>query len=225
MRELGELVRRSRLLVFDFDGTLVDSNPIKRRAFEACFAPFQEHRDAILSYCVQHHHTPRQEKFRYVYERILGRAYTQEAAARLQERFEAHTTRQIIEAPEIPGAARFLQRVSGLCETALLSSTPDGVLREIVLQRRWAPYFGEIQGAPVDKTAWLEVARRARGLPDGRAIVCFGDTQEDAEAAEAAGCPFVLVGKDGGDGMDTIPDFLSLMVEDAAEPFSASRSG
>jgi phosphoglycolate phosphatase-like HAD superfamily hydrolase len=210
--------------VFDFDGTLVDSNPLKQQAFAQCFSQFPERLEAILAYCRGHHHVPRGEKFRHVYEQILDLPYTPDAAAALHERFDAETTRQIIQAPEIRGATPFLQRMSRQRATALLSSTPHETLVHIVEQRGWRGYFTEIRGAPVDKTAWLRRLREGQGLA-GHAIVFFGDTGEDAEAAAAAGCTFIAVGADVALDADgpSIPDFMSLLDDrerdaDATEP-------
>lgn len=213
-RKPVECLRRGRCLVFDFDGTLVDSNPIKWRAFERCFAEFPERQDEILAYCRGHHHVPRGEKFRHAYEQILGLPYTPDVAAALHERFDAETTRRIIEAPEIPGATQFLRAVSRRHETALLSSTPHETLVHIVQQRGWADYFRDIRGAPVDKTAWLKAMREGRGM-DGHTIVFFGDTGEDAEAAAAAGCTFVGVGAAAVSTAGlSIRDFLTVLSDE-----------
>ena len=207
-----ELFSTIRAMVFDFDGTLVNSNAIKRRAFELCFAGFPEYREDILRYCWGHHHTPRDEKFRYVYEQILEQPYTANVAANLHARFESATTRQILEAPEIPGASAFLQRIESSHLTAVLSSTPQAILTDLVVRRGWRDYVQVIQGAPVKKAAWLRDFRRARGLGASE-ILFFGDAEEDAEAARTAGCAFVTVGNEGEfpGCRFAIPDFASLL--------------
>ena len=63
-----ELLKKCRALVFDFDGTLVDSVPIKRKAFDHCFEEFPAKKREIQSYCHGNNHTPRWEKFKFVYE-------------------------------------------------------------------------------------------------------------------------------------------------------------
>ncbi len=207
----ADRLRRARALVFDFDGTLVDSNPIKARAFARCFADLEGPREEVLAYCLSHHHTPRGEKFRHVYERILARPYTEAVARRLHEQFEAATTEAIIRAPEMPGAAVFLgARTRGRVQ-ALLSSTPHEVLLRILEGRGWRPLFDVVQGAPVDKAAWLRVFQAERGLAGGD-VVFIGDTDEDEAAAQEAGCVFIHVGgASAADRLWDVADFRSLL--------------
>jgi phosphoglycolate phosphatase-like HAD superfamily hydrolase len=207
-----EAVRRARALVFDFDGTLVESNEIKWRGFEVAFADFPERLSEIMAYCRQHHHTPRGEKFRHVWEQVLGLRYTVVIDGMLHARFAAATTQQVIDAPERPGALRFLRQVTRSHLTVVLSSTPEDTLTQILAARGWREYFTIVRGAPVDKAAWL---RTFPGHHDLRVtdVVFFGDTQEDARAAEAAGCRFVAVGPRGAsaDGQSVIVDFTELL--------------
>ena len=194
---LRELIARARALVFDFDGTLVDSNPIKFRAFERCFEDLDEHREAALAYCLGHHHTPRDEKFRHVYEQILKLPYTAQVEQALLSRFAEQTTQPIVEAPETPGAERFLEWASSCFATGVLSSTPDPVLREILRGRAWGRFFLWIRGAPVDKAVWLSQLLQKEGFR-GEEVVFLGDTEEDRKAASGAGCLFVAVRADSG---------------------------
>jgi phosphoglycolate phosphatase-like HAD superfamily hydrolase len=209
---LAERLRRMRALVFDFDGTLADAEAVKRRAFERCFAGFREQREAIQAYCAGFPQVPRGEKFRHIYERILKQPYTAEVAADLHAQFEADTTRQIITAPEIPGAEAFLRAVQGRHYTALLSTTPHETLLEIVVGRGWQGLFRELRGAPVDKAAWLAGFRTSHGFGGGE-VAFFGDTAEDRQAAEAAGCVFVGVRAEDGLASVWIPDFRGLSVD------------
>ena len=209
--ELVNVVRRARMIVCDFDGTLVDSNPIKQRAFAECFAEFPDRIDEIMTWCIGRHDLPRGEKFRHVYERLLARPYTPDIAAALHQRFDALTTRQIIDAPAIAGAEEFLRAAHQRGPTALLTTTPHTVLEHIVEQRRWYSYFTLIQGAPVDKAAWLSALQKTWSI-SRTSLILFGDAREDAEAAAAARCVFVRVG--GGPSERepyAIRDFSSLV--------------
>jgi phosphoglycolate phosphatase-like HAD superfamily hydrolase len=186
------LIMRAKVLVFDFDGTLVDSNEIKWLGFESVFADFPEYREKITAYCRGFHHTVRDEKFRYVYETILGLPYTSEVAGALHKRYASVTTGAVIGAPEVSGASAFLRGISPHVVTAVLSSTPQDILLQILEERGWRSLFQRIQGAPVDKAAWLRDFRAKHGLASDE-LVFFGDTDEDREAACMAQCAFVGV--------------------------------
>jgi len=190
---LRKLLGGSRGLVFDFDGTLVDSNAIKWQGFEVCFTEFPDRSEEILAYCRGHNHTPRWDKFRHVYEQILGLAYTPEIEQRLSRRFEQATTTQIAQAPEIPFAGEFLRRACRTHWTGLLSATPSPILDEILKERGWKDFFQGVQGAPVRKSAWLRELKERMGWKPEE-LLFFGDTPEDAHSARDAECGFIAVG-------------------------------
>jgi len=187
-------LRNARALIFDFDGTLVQSNNIKWRGFEVAFADFPERLPEIMAYCRGQHHTMRTDKFRYVYEHILRLPYTAEVEHQLHVRFAAATTQAIINAEEVRGSSAFLRRIPERYETGLLSSTPHEVLLDILGRRGIREYFGVIQGAPVNKASWLGTFRRERALSAEQTIF-FGDTADDMRSAQVAGCTFVGVGE------------------------------
>jgi beta-phosphoglucomutase-like phosphatase (HAD superfamily) len=187
-------------VAFDFDGTLVDSNNIKRLGFDHAFAEYPDRMREIREYCYGSNHTIRGEKFRYVTEKVLGLEYTPELNANFHKRYAEFTTESVIAAPEIPGAADFVRSLAAL-QPSLLSSTPTEILMEILRRRGWADLFHVVQGAPVNKRAWL------RGLQsvvrcEPAQILFFGDTDEDAQSALAAGCTFVRVGNPAADFAD-----------------------
>jgi len=190
--------------VFDFDGTLVDSNEIKWSGFEHVFSEFPEMLPEISLYCRGNNHTIRGEKFRFVCEQILHIPYTEERARSLHERYAAYTTDGVVHAPEIPGGKEFIKKLNGR-PRALLSSTPHLILLEILDRKRWRYLFDEIRGAPVIKRDWLMYYQRRIGCRPAE-IVFFGDTDEDASSARESGCEFVRIGLPEG-----IRDFQDLL--------------
>jgi len=201
------VVESAKALVFDFDGTLVDSNEIKWSGFEHVFSNYPDRMAEISAYCRGSNHTIRGEKFRFVCEQILHIAYTLEIERSLQERYAAYSTEGVARAAEIPGAAQFVRQVSDR-PTALLSSTPHDILLEILKRKGWQSMFRTIQGAPVVKRDWLASYCQGAGY-EPQDIVFFGDTDEDAVSAREFGCIFVRVGRTGP-GL-CIPDFRVLL--------------
>lgn len=185
-----EALDSARAWIFDFDGTLVDSNPIKRRAFEICLEDLPRGRKEALVFCFANPHITRGEKFRHVYEKILGEPYTPQVERELHRRYEEATTRQVTEAPSIPGAEAFLAagRSKHLC--GILSTTPHEILTRILEQRGWGGRFDVVRGAPVLKGPWLKSFQAERGLRPEE-LLYFGDQPEDAQAAKSADCLFI----------------------------------
>lgn len=209
---IGDAVRSalgaSRRVIFDFDGTLADTNEIKKRAFDLVFADFPDYMKEIQAYCHSFNHTIRGEKFKYVTEKILGLPYTPERDRHLHELYARFTTDGVAEAPEIPGAGAFLRSIQSR-GPALVSSTPHEILLEILERRGWRSLFGEVRGAPVNKRDWLNALQKSVGCRS-EDLVFFGDTDEDETSAREAGCTFVRVGRVSKGGELAIQDFTCL---------------
>lgn len=192
---IHSVIANAKVLVLDFDGTLVDSNEIKRSAFEKCFAGYPESFSAIIGYCRGHNHVPRQIKFHHVFENILKLPFTPTTEKEMLDRYAAETTEQVIAADEIPGATPFLKQVFLKKELHLLSSTPHNFLEQILERRGLKKYFKKIQGAPVHKASWLKKFIKENRL-NKEEILFIGDSWEDCQSAKDASIEFVAVGRE-----------------------------
>lgn len=66
-------------LVFDCDGVLLDSVPIKTQAYARIAEPFgPEARDRMVLYYTRHGGVSRYKKFAWFYQEVLGREITPE---------------------------------------------------------------------------------------------------------------------------------------------------
>ena len=96
-------------IVFDFDGTLVDSNEIKTEAFGMLY---ESEGEAVVqqvkAYHRAHEGLSRFVKFRHWEEDLLGRPYTQLEEKRLSAEYSKLVMEEVVQAPFIPGAREFL---------------------------------------------------------------------------------------------------------------------
>src|SRR4051812_5015565 len=92
MEDLTAKLNRCRAFVFDFDGTLVDSNDIKTKAFETKFSDHDVKSAAISQYCRESVHLARFDKFEHIYRNILNLRYTPHVQVELNRRFNHLTT-------------------------------------------------------------------------------------------------------------------------------------
>lgn len=184
----------SRHVAFDFDGTLVRSNRIKRDCFheavadlpgaaavlDALFAGgFEGDRHALLGELVRR-------------LRASGAAGVPDAAA-LVERYGRACRARIAAAPEVPGArAALMALAQSGARLYLVSATPQAPLAEVAADRGLAGFFDRVLGGPTGKAEHLRAIMAERGIgADG--LVLVGDGGDDQAAARAVGCRFVAV--------------------------------
>lgn len=200
-----------RHVVFDFDGTLVRSNHIKRQAFYDAAAELDgaaEILDALF--------TEGFDGDRYAVVEALARRLAERGITVEPEELAADYTRRcrqgIAAAPEVPGATAALERLAAEdVRLYLVSATPQQALEEVVADRRLDRAFARILGAPPAKPAHLRALVES-GVPvDELAIV--GDGRDDQQAARAIGCRFVAVDDQPKDRLEaevTVTDLRDL---------------
>ena len=102
-------------LVFDCDGVLLDSVPIKTRAYARIAEPFgPEARDRMVLYHTRHGGVSRYKKFAWFYQEVLGREITPEESDALARQFVDYSLEEVRRCPFIPGAEETLRRWRGV---------------------------------------------------------------------------------------------------------------
>lgn len=216
-----------RCVVFDFDGTLVDSNAIKRRAFYEVVAAWDPDESVVTDTFGAMPRADRYELTREIARRLSARGALPPgldpaaAGSELAERYTRRCEKSISRAGEIPGATGALERlqVEGI-PLYVNSGTPEDPLRRIVRLRGMERFFGGVYGSPAGKVENLEKVRVEVGCEVGE-MVLVGDGDEDHEAAEAYGCAFVGVALDGRGRFARAPEHRIRDLMELEEAFSA----
>lgn len=201
-------------MAFDFDGTLVDSNDIKRQAFfdiagrlDGGVAVISEVLDEVPG-----------DRFR-IFARFVDvwrerhpRRPGADAAA-LSEAYTRRCEEEIAAAGEFPGVALILRALAdrGIA-TAVVSATPTDALEAVIRRRGWRDRFGHVIGGATDKSAGLAELARRTGL-EPAAVVMVGDKQVDQSGALAFACRFIGVRRRDNDFASEPP----MLVDDLAE--------
>lgn len=199
--------------IFDFDGTLVDSNAIK----QACFFEVARHLPDAGRHLSNILSDPdagdRYAVFRKLEEHYADRSDHQANADILAEQYTHLCELRVSQAPQISGAQGLLETLlkSGL-HLAISSATPQPTLQRIVATRGMSRYFSDILGSPEEKTAHIDHVRKRLNV-DTSNLVYIGDSEIDQQSAHMRGCAFIGVGKNA-DRFHTVPDH---MVEDLME--------
>ena len=187
-------------VIFDFDGTLVDSNRVKVQSFYEIVEDYDPRGDTVsevLQRC--------SNEDRYGITRELAREFiakglippktdAETLGAQWAERYTDICERAIVRCPEVPGTSAILPWLwnQGI-QLFLNSKTPTQALKRIVSLRNLSHHFTDLLGAPTSKLENLHhIKELTRARPNE--MVFVGDSEEDQQASAEFGCHFVFKG-------------------------------
>lgn len=215
----GRILRRRRghslrAIVFDFDGTIVESVRTKTEAFRTLFAAYPDQVDRIVALHLEHGGRSRYEKFAMIYRDILAREPRDGEFQELGQRFETLVGEEVVACPFVPGAKAFLDDYSRRLPLIIISGTPELELQSIVERRGLMPAFEEVHGSPPGKEEILTQLIKRRGWAASD-VLFVGDAMSDWLAASGVQTRFVArvpVGEPSvfPESVQKIPDLVSL---------------
>lgn len=210
-----------RCAVFDCDGVLLDSNPVKIAAFRAALAG--EDPALVERMIAEHRKTggvSRFAKLEWFYRELAHVEAPEPAIAAALERFSAAARAGLRSCPSLPGVDIYVPELARAgVRMHVISGGEQAELREALSTRAFAKHFAGIHGSPTPKREHLE-----RLFASGELVregVYFGDAELDMQLAERCGLDFVFVAgvSDWAEGRalararghQVIDDFLALL--------------
>ena len=190
-----------RHVAFDFDGTLVRSNHVKRQAFYDAAVGLDGAAEILDALFAEGFDGDRYAVMEALARRLGARGVEAEPEA-LAADYTRRCRQAIAAAAEVPGARTALERLAAEdIRLYLVSATPQQALEELAADRRLDRLFARILGAPPAKPAHLRALVGA-GVPV-TALAHVGDGRDDQAAAAEIGCRFVAVADQPKDRLDT----------------------
>jgi phosphoglycolate phosphatase-like HAD superfamily hydrolase len=185
-----------KCVVFDFDGTLIESNEIKRRTFYEVTKNLVDADillDKILSY------PDSGDRYDIFDTLIIELKLVREvfvSASKLSDSYTKICEYEISRAPEIKGAVKTIKELRSLGVKIFISSaTPEITLQKIIDMRGWKDMINMALGSPDSKIDHLQTILTKNKYSISE-VVYVGDSEVDRDAALLVGCRFVGIGKD-----------------------------
>jgi beta-phosphoglucomutase-like phosphatase (HAD superfamily) len=184
------MTRACRVLIFDFDGVLVDSEPVKTEAFRRIYARYPEHAQPMMRHHTEHPSISRVHKFRFLLE-CLGKPEDRVLLDRLLADFSAQVVEGVAACPAIAGSLEFLQSIEGRIPLYLASVTPIQDLESVLQKRQLRRFFKKVYGDPptTKADAIREILREE--ACKAQDVVLIGDSEGDHVAAQETGIRFL----------------------------------
>ncbi len=181
-----------KVIVFDFDGVIVDSNRLKEEAFSKIFKG-TDISPALVDEIQRENTGTRFDMLRDIFvksgrsENEIARLVDEYAA-----RFDETAQGGIVEQGMFSGAREILERLSGRYPLYLNSMTPQIALEKTVGHLGIGYCFRQLCGwPPVKEEHMKNIIVREDVTP--REVVMVGDGEGDFAAARATGCMFIGV--------------------------------
>ena len=180
-----------KVIVFDFDGTLVESNKPKYDAFFKLFPNDDYHRGIISGVLSTDLEKSRYVILKHIIDKlgVSNEKKPEDWVASLAEKYNDLVIQVAKTCDEKPGAKEVLDKLSTRYHLYLSSTTPEEPLKEIINYRNWSGYFIDIYGYPRKKPETiLEILQKES--VDNKEIIVVGDGESDRTSASETGCQF-----------------------------------
>ena len=179
-----------KIIIFDFDGVILESLDIKTKAFLKVYQDYPEHADEIARYHLQNGGVSRYKKFVHINTNILGIPIDENKTEELAKVFSEAVVDEMIKCPFVEGALEFLGKYSKIARLYVASGTPQDELRFIVEKCGLAQYFNGVYGTPRTKGEIIQDILNKENVDNNEAVF-VGDAMTDYEGAKEANVPFI----------------------------------
>lgn len=192
-RHYVKLKNNTRLIVFDYDGVILDSNKIKTDSFQESL--FDE--DPVLVKQFLDYHkinggVSRYNKIKYFYHELKNDKNADDIINAKIELFGSIVEKKLLSAKFIPGIKQFLVTChERQISCVVCSGGKEEEVRYVSSSLSIDKYFKNIYGSPKTKTDILGVINDEYLLDES--VVYFGDARSDYLAAKEYNIKFIFV--------------------------------
>jgi phosphoglycolate phosphatase-like HAD superfamily hydrolase len=188
------ILARKKIVIFDLDGTLIDSNLIKRSCFLALCENALE--TGIMIKLLDDPTNTRNDIFEIFAKKLCKTDYQESFLLRT---FNSNVRNKLSKSKEIKGASKLMIKLNSMGIKMYLSSlTPSAEITPIIKSHGWTDLFDDIFGSPQDKSETIRLLMDNKQF-NAKDIVIIGDGEDDFLSAKRNSIDFIPVGEGRGD--------------------------
>ncbi len=173
-----------KVIIFDFDGVILDTNKSKGLAFVEIF----NKETSLIKKKIYKHHIEnigisREKKIIFISNKLLKTKITKKNLAELLEEFSNVVFKKVIQSKYIKGAKDFLCKNYFKYEFHISTATPQNEIIDILKKKNLLKYFKSINGSPKSKQTHIKnIIKNSKCTK--KEILFIGDSDKDLEAAK-----------------------------------------
>lgn len=179
-------------LLFDFDGVIMDSVPLKGEGFRYIFRKFPtKAQNELLNYHQVNGGVSRYDKIRYFFSDIVKQGFSEDDVQAYAAEFSQFITAQLYKSDLIiTEVVQFIQQNYQRYDMAIVSASDQEELRGICRHHGFDQYFFDILGSPkLKKDNIASVLLQHDYAKQATALI--GDSPADKAAADANHIHFI----------------------------------
>jgi HAD superfamily hydrolase (TIGR01549 family) len=178
-------------ILFDFDGVILDSMPIRDYGFQKIFEKFNVNLiDKLLDYHKENGGLSRYVKIKYFYNELLGKDISEKKIQNYADNFSEIMKKELINKDYlIFNTLEFIENNYKKYNLHIVSGSDGKELRFLCKELGIYDYFKSIHGSPINKNKLVENVLLDNNHVESETIL-IGDSINDYEAAKANNVDF-----------------------------------
>ena len=186
-----DLIKKAKIIFWDFDGVIKESVSVKSDAFEKLFQPF----GIEIAKKVKRHHEKNGGMSRYkklpIYLDWAGKESSESLVSEYEKKFSDLVINEVINSPWVSGVLEYLKIHANKQKFFIVTATPHQEILIILKELQIKELFEEVIGSPISKQVAISQLINKYSVSTDEAIM-IGDSSNDYYAAIENEVQFIL---------------------------------
>ena len=193
----------TKIMVFDFDGVIIDSTEVKVDEYRNLFSQFTKNEvtlNKIINIYRNSAGIPRETTLKKVFKKVLDKAISNQEVENLSLDYSKKIFQRLETILPLKGFLEYIA-IHKEINKHIISGAPNSDVSYLIKKLNLTKYFKSIKGGPLNKKNEITNIRKLAKVK-AQNIVYFGDQKNDCIAAKSAGVDFI--GINAGSNLDTM---------------------